>query len=125
MVYDPNNVFAKILNGEIACQKVYEDDYVLAFHDIRPKTKVHVLVIPKNAYESSLDFHASAPDDELVGYYRGLNKVIGKLGLNARKGFRLLSNCGVISGQEVQHFHIHIFAGQPLGPMICVQRELP
>lgn len=123
MAYDTKNVFAKILEGAIPCQKVYEDDYVLAFHDIHPKTKLHVLVIPKNAYESSLDFHATAPDHELVGYYRGLNKVIEKLGLRTSDGFRLLSNCGANSGQEVPHFHTHIFSGQHLGPMICVKRE--
>lgn len=124
MTYDSENIFAKILNGTVPCQKVYEDDYVLAFNDIRPKTKLHVLVIPKNAYVSSLDFHAKATDEEIIGYYRALNQVIEQLGLHHSKGFRLLSNSGVYSTQEVPHFHTHIFAGQPLGPMICVPREL-
>jgi diadenosine tetraphosphate (Ap4A) HIT family hydrolase len=124
MTYDPENVFAKILNGSIPCQKVYEDEYVLAFNDIRPKTKLHVLVIPKKEYVSSLDFHAKASDQEIIAYYRGLNQVIEKLGLQHSKGFRLLSNHGVYSSQEVPHFHTHIFAHQPLGPMICVPREM-
>jgi histidine triad (HIT) family protein len=125
MTYDPDNVFAKILSGRLPCRKIYEDDSVLAFYDINPKTKIHALVIPKNAYESSLDFYTNAPDHELVGYYRGLNQVVQKLELSSHKGFRLLSNCGRVSGQEVPHFHTHIFAGQPLGPMICVPREHP
>jgi histidine triad (HIT) family protein len=123
MTYNPDNIFAKILTGAVPCQKIYEDDHVLAFYDIHPRTKIHALVIPKKPYESSLDFHANAPDHEIAGYYRGLDKVLEQLGLKEGKGFRLLSNSGAESGQEVPHFHTHIFAGQPLGPMISVTRK--
>lgn len=118
MDYNPDNIFAKILKGAIPCQKVFEDDYVLAFHDINPKAPVHVLVIPKGAYISSADFHHRGSDQEISGYYRGLQKVIDQLQI-AEKGFRLLSNCGAQSGQEVFHFHTHIFSGKALGPMLC------
>jgi histidine triad (HIT) family protein len=121
MAYNSENIFAKILRQEIACQKIYENDYVLAFHDINPRAKIHALVIPKGPFISSLDFHAKASDQEIVGYYRALDQVLELLGLKAGKGYRLLSNSGDYAGQEVPHFHTHIFAGQPLGPMLCIE----
>ena len=115
--YDDQNVFAKILRGEIPCNKVYEDDFALAFHDISPQTKVHVLVIPKGAYVSSDDFFADAPDAEIAGFMRAVGTVARQVGIDG-DGYRLLSNHGDHARQEVPHFHIHLFGGQELGRMI-------
>ena len=117
MAYDPNNVFAKILRGEIPCKRVYEDDYALAFHDISPQAPVHVLVIPKGQYVSFDDFSASAPDAAVAGFYRAVQRVAAQLGL-AAGGYRVLSNVGADAHQEVQHFHLHLFAGCDLGRMV-------
>lgn len=117
MAYDPNNIFAKILRGEIPCNKVYEDEYALAFHDINPQAPVHVLVIPKGEFVSMADFTAHAPDDLIVGFMRAVGKVAAELGL-VEPGYRTLANAGANAHQEVPHLHIHIFGGQPLGPML-------
>jgi diadenosine tetraphosphate (Ap4A) HIT family hydrolase len=118
MAYDPNNIFAKILRGEIPCKKVYEDQFALAFHDINPQAPVHVLVIPKGAYVSLADFSASAPADLIAGYIRAVGKVAEELGI-VEVGFRALFNAGANAGQEVPHLHIHLFAGKKLGPMLA------
>ena len=115
--YDPTNIFARILRGEIPCKKAYEDAHVLAFHDINPQTAVHVLVIPKGAYVSWADFAARGSTEEIAGLVRAVGKVATQLGLDA-SGYRTLANHGPDSHQEVPHFHIHIFGGQPLGRMI-------
>ncbi|MGH6931015.1 MAG: histidine triad nucleotide-binding protein [Dongiaceae bacterium] len=117
MTYDSNNVFARILRGEIPCKTIYEDKYALAFHDINPQAKVHVLVIPKGAYVSMDDFSASAPEPEIAGFMRAVGQVARQIGV-AEGGYRLLANHGRHAHQEVPHFHIHIFGGQPLGRMI-------
>jgi histidine triad (HIT) family protein len=117
MSYDPNNIFARILRGEIPCKKVYEDNHALAFHDINPQAKLHVLVIPKGAYVSWADFAARGSTEEIAGLVRAVGKVAKDLGLDA-SGYRTLANHGPDSHQEVAHFHIHIFGGQPLGRMI-------
>lgn len=117
MAYDPNNIFAKILRGEIPCNKVYEDEFALAFHDINPQAPVHVLVIPKGEYVSMADFTASAPDDLMVGFMRAVGTVARDLGLE-EPGYRTLANAGANAHQEVPHLHIHILAGKPLGPML-------
>jgi len=117
MSYDPNNIFARILRGEIPCKKVYEDSHALAFHDINPQAKLHVLVIPKGAYVSWADFAARGSTEEIAGLVRAVGKVATQLGLDA-SGYRTLANHGPDSHQEVPHFHIHIFGGQPLGRMI-------
>ena len=117
MAYDPNNVFARILRGEIPCKKVYEDDHALAFHDINPQAKVHVLVIPKGAYVSMEDFTAKASDAEIGGLFRAVGEVARRLGLTD-SGYRILANAGPDSRQEVPHLHIHIFGGQDLGRML-------
>jgi diadenosine tetraphosphate (Ap4A) HIT family hydrolase len=117
MAYDPNNIFAKILRGEIPCNKVYEDAHVLAFHDINPQTPVHVLVIPKGAYVSSDDFGANASDAEIAGFMRAVSKVARQVGV-AESGYRLLANHGRDANQEVPHFHIHIFGGRRIGSMV-------
>jgi len=115
--YDPNNVFARILRGEIPCKKVYEDADTLAFHDIHPQAKVHVLVIPKGAYVSMEDFSQRASEREIVALLRAVGKVARDLGL-AGSGYRILANHGPHSHQEVPHLHVHIFGGQRLGRMI-------
>jgi histidine triad (HIT) family protein len=116
--YDPDNIFAKILRGEIPCNKVYEDEWALAFRDISPQAPVHVLVIPKGAYVGWDDFSANASADEITGFVRAVGQVAREHGL-VEPGYRLLVNLGAHGGQEVPHLHVHLFAGKPLGPMIA------
>jgi diadenosine tetraphosphate (Ap4A) HIT family hydrolase len=115
--YDDSNIFARILRGEIPNKTVYEDRWALAFHDINPQAPLHVLVIPKGKYVSFADFSADASDAEIAGFTRAVGKVAKELGLEA-KGYRLLANMGEHSRQEVAHFHVHLFAGRPLGRML-------
>jgi len=117
MTYDPNNVFAKILRGEIPNKTIYEDDLTLAFHDINPQAPVHALVIPKGAYVSMEDFSANASDAEIAALFRTVGKVSDMLGVT-KDGWRILSNIGANGGQEVPHLHIHVFGGKRLGPML-------
>ena len=116
--YDDSNVFARILRGELPCNKVYEDDHVLAFHDIRPLAPTHILVIPKGAYVSWDDFTASGSDEEIAAFARAVGRIAREAGL-VEPGYRLLANVGQDSGQEVPHLHVHIFAGRGLGPMLA------
>jgi diadenosine tetraphosphate (Ap4A) HIT family hydrolase len=113
--YDRNNVFARILRGELPCKKVYEDEFALAFHDIHPQAPVHVLVIPKGEYVSSADFCASAPAELLIGFWRAVAIVARDLGLEDQ-GYRLVANHGPNGGQLVFHFHVHLFSGRPMSP---------
>ena len=115
--YDDNNIFAKILRGEIPAKKVHETDYALAFHDINPQAPVHVLVIPKGAYVSWDDFSEKASDTEMAALTRAVGEVARMVGADTQ-GYRVLSNIGKRGGQEVPHFHVHVFGGQPLGPML-------
>ncbi|MGH7103733.1 MAG: histidine triad nucleotide-binding protein [Acetobacteraceae bacterium] len=115
--YDDANIFARILRRELPSKKVYEDAYALAFHDIRPQAPVHVLVIPKGAYVSFSDFSERASEGEIAGFFRAVGTVARQLGLEG-KGYRLLANMGSDANQEVPHFHVHIFAGRPLGRML-------
>jgi histidine triad (HIT) family protein len=115
--YDPTNVFARILRGEIPCRKVGENDHAFAFHDIAPQAPVHVLVIPKGAYVSLSDFAAQATDAEIAGFWRLVGEVAKALGVEAT-GYRVLSNMGEHGQQEVPHFHVHLFGGRPLGRMV-------
>ena len=117
MAYDRNNVFAKILRGEIPCDKVYEDDHTLAFRDIAPKAPVHVLVIPKGAYVSWTDFSEQASDTEIAALVRAVGEVARDLGV-AEDGYRTLANTGANGHQEVPHLHIHLFGGRKLGAML-------
>lgn len=117
MAYDENNIFAKILRGEIPCDKVFENDHALAFRDINPQTKVHVLVIPKGAYVDLSDFSANADEAEIVGYIRAIGETAKAMGIVA-DGYRALSNIGDFGRQEVPHLHMHLFGGQQLGRMI-------
>lgn len=116
--YDDQNVFAKILRGEIPSKKVYEDAYAFAFQDINPQAPTHILVIPKGAYVSWDDFSARASDAEIAGFVRAVGNVAREAGL-VEPGYRLLANTGPDSHQEVAHLHVHIFAGKPLGPMLA------
>jgi histidine triad (HIT) family protein len=117
MAYDPSNVFARILRGELPCRKVYENDHVLAFHDIRPQAPVHVLVIPKRPYVSLEDFSAQATPAEQAAFLTAVGHVARTLGL-VDAGYRVLANHGPDSNQEVPHFHVHIFGGRNLGRML-------
>jgi diadenosine tetraphosphate (Ap4A) HIT family hydrolase len=116
--YDDNNIFAKILRGEIPSNRVYEDEHVLAFRDINPLAPTHVLVIPKGPYVSWDDFSEKASDEEIGALVRAAGRIARDEGLVA-DGYRLLANVGLNSGQEVPHFHLHIFGGRPLGPMLA------
>ena len=115
--YDDNNIFAKILRGEIPSNKVYEDDWAFAFEDINPQAAVHTLVIPKGKYVSWDDFSAKASNDEIGGFIRAVGQVARMKGL-VEPGYRLMANIGAHGGQEVPHFHMHILAGRPLGRML-------
>lgn len=116
--YDESNVFAKILRGELPCKKVYEDEHALAFHDINPLAPVHILVIPKGAYVSWDDFSERASESEVAGFVRAVGHVAREAGM-VTQGYRLLANTGKRAGQEVAHLHVHIFGGEPLGPMLA------
>lgn len=116
--YDENNVFARILRGELPCGKVYEDEYALAFHDINPLAPTHILVVPKGAYVSWDDFSQRASAEEIAGFVRAVGHVAREAGL-VEPGYRLLANVGAHGGQEVPHLHVHIFGGRGLGPMLA------
>ena len=118
MAYDKENIFAKIIREEIACKKIYENEHVLAFHDIAPQAPIHVLVIPKGEYINQADFTLRANEDEIVAFHRTVAKVAEDLEL-CKEGYRLITNLGEHGGQEVQHYHMHILGGKPLGKMVC------
>lgn len=117
MAYDSDNIFAKILRGELPCKKVYDDEFALAFEDIHPKAPVHVLVIPKGPYVSQDDFATSASDAELAGFERAVCKVVQSTNI-ASTGYRLIANCGTNGHQDVPHYHVHVVGGKALGPML-------
>lgn len=117
MAYDENNVFAKILRGELPCNKIHETEHALAFHDINPLAPVHALVIPKGAYVSMDDFTTKASSAEIEDFFRTVGEVARTLGV-ADGGYRLIANTGEHGHQEVPHFHMHIFGGASLGSMI-------
>ena len=120
MIYNDNNIFAKILRGEIPCKKIYEDDFVLSFYDINPQKKIHALVIPKGKYVNLDDFSNNASSDEMVGLLKGINIVAKKLGISVDtgRGYRALANISEDGGQEVPHFHFHLFGGEKIGKMV-------
>ncbi|TDI65106.1 MAG: histidine triad nucleotide-binding protein [Alphaproteobacteria bacterium] len=117
MSYDRENIFAKILRGEIPCDKVYEDAHVLAFNDINPRRPVHVLVIPKGNYVCHDDFAAHASDAEIAGFTRAVAAIARQRGID-ESGYRLIVNTGDHGGQEVPHYHVHIIGGAPVGAMV-------
>jgi diadenosine tetraphosphate (Ap4A) HIT family hydrolase len=116
--YDDSNIFARILRGELPCEKVYEDEHVLAFRDINPLAPTHILVIPKGPYVSWDDFSRDGSDQEIAAFVRAVGRIAREAGL-VEEGYRVLANVGTDSGQEVPHLHAHIFAGRPLGPMLA------
>ena len=120
MSYDNNNIFAKILRGEIPCKKIYENDYILSFYDINPQKKIHALVIPKGKYNDLDDFSLKASPDEMVGLLKGINTVAKKLkiSVDTGKGYRALVNISQHGGQEVPHLHFHLFGGEKIGRMV-------
>ena len=121
MAYNKNNIFAKILRGEITCKKIYEDEYVLAFYDVNPQKKVHALVIPKGEYVNLDDFSSKASGEEISGLIKGISAVAKKLGISNEVkggGYRSLVNIGENGGQEVLHLHFHIFGGEKVGKMV-------
>ena len=121
MTYDKNNIFAKILRGEVPCKKIYENKFVLAFYDINPQKKVHAIVIPKGEYINLDDFSSTASDEEIAGLIKGIGIVAQKIGVsNVVKGggYRSLVNVGENGGQEVPHLHFHIFGGEKVGKMV-------
>ena len=120
MSYDDNNIFAKILRNEIQCNKIYEDEFVLSFHDINPQKKIHALVIPKGKYIDLDDFSQNASSEEMVGLFKGINIVAKKLNISVDtgKGYRALANISENGGQEVPHLHFHLFGGEKIGKMV-------
>ena len=117
MQYDKNNIFAKILRKEIPCNKVYENEFILAFHDINPQKKIHILVIPKGEYVELDDFNKKASDKEIIEFYKSVSHIVEILKVK-NQGYRFLSNIGSNGGQEVPHLHYHIFAGEKIGKMV-------
>ena len=115
--YDSNNIFARILRGEIPSRRVFENEHAVAFHDIAPQAPTHVLVIPRGPYISIADFTAKAREAEIVGFFRAVGEVARQLGLEA-PGYRILANMGEDAGQEVPHFHVHLFGGRRMGAML-------
>ena len=121
MSYDKNNIFAKILRGEIPCKKIYENEYILSFYDINPQKKVHALVIPKGEYTDLDDFSSRASEKEISELIKGISLVAKKLGISLNdngKGYRSLVNIGEHGGQEVSHLHFHLFGGEKIGIMV-------
>ena len=116
--YDPENIFAKILRGEIPNRTVFEDEWALAFHDIAPQAPIHILVIPKGEWVSWDDFSARASSEEISGFVRAVGQVAREFGL-VEPGYRLLATLGGHGGPEVPHLHVHLFGGKPLGRMIA------
>tara|TARA_B100001778_G_C18304188_1_gene501217 strand:- start:15 stop:389 length:375 start_codon:yes stop_codon:yes gene_type:complete len=120
MSYDNNNIFAKILRGEVSCEKIYENEFILSFYDINPQKKIHALIIPKGKYVDLDDFNSNATSEEIVGLIKGITTVAKKLGISVDdgKGYRTLSNISDHGGQEVPHLHFHLFGGEKLGKMV-------
>ena len=121
MSYDKNNIFAKILRGEIPCKKIYESEYILSFYDVNPQKKIHALVIPKGEYTDLDDFSSKASEKEISELIKGISLVAKKLGISLSddgKGYRSLVNIGEHGGQEVPHLHFHLFGGEKVGKMV-------
>ena len=120
MSYDENNIFAKILKGDIPCKRIYEDEYILSFYDINPQKKIHALVIPKGKFIDLDDFSAKASDKEIVGLLKGISIVAKILGISVDtgKGYRALTNISEHGSQEVPHLHFHLFGGEKVGKMV-------
>jgi|TARA_B100000780_G_C21067865_1_gene429515 histidine triad (HIT) family protein len=119
MNYDKNNIFAKILRGDVSCKKIYENDYVLSFYDVKPLKKTHVLVIPKGEYIDLDDFHSHATEKEIIEFNKSITHIVKILKIsNQEEGYRVISNIGKNGGQEVPHLHYHIFGGEKVGKIV-------
>ena len=119
MYYDKNNTFAKILRGDVSCKKIYENDYVLSFYDVKPLKKIHVLVIPKGEYIDLDDFHSHATEKEIIEFNKSITHIVKILKIsNQEEGYRVISNIGKNGGQEVPHLHYHIFGGEKVGKIV-------
>ena len=123
MTYDSNNIFAKILRGEIPCQKIDEDEYTFSFADINPQAPVHILVIPKGAYCDWADFAATASAVEMAAFTKSIHRVAELAGIS-KTGYRVISNTGLDSHQEVPHLHMHVLGGAPVGPLVLEKFQL-
>ena len=125
-MYDDNNIFAKILRGEVPCKKIYEDNYVLSFEDVNPQKRIHVLIIPKGSYIDLDDFNEKASDEEIKGLFRGISKVAKKLKISSvnGKGYRVIANIDENGGQEVPHLHFHLIGGEKVGKMVINDKDL-
>lgn len=122
MSYDPSNIFAQILRGEIACTKVFENEHAFAFNDIHPQAPFHILVIPKGEYRSFHDFHQHASTEQICGFYQAVQHIIQHSKLDDN-GYRIITNCGKDAGQIVDHYHVHILSGNHLGPLVAKSSE--
>lgn len=120
MRYDQDNIFAKILRGGIPCRAVFENDFVLAFQDIAPQAKTHILVIPKGAYTDIVDFSENAGAEEVHEFYKAAAHIARENGL-LENGFRSIANTGAWGGQEVPHYHLHLLGGEAIGPMVSAK----
>jgi histidine triad (HIT) family protein len=116
--YDPTNIFARILRGEIPNKTVFETPHTLAFHDIHPQAPVHVLVIPKGPYVTFDHFAAEASSEEIVDFHRAAAEVCRMVGVNGPEGYRAITNAGTSGMQEVPHYHLHILGGRVLGRLV-------
>jgi len=117
--YDPNNIFARILRKEIPCKSVLETEHALVFHDINPQAPVHVMVIPRGPYTCLAHFALEASADEIVDFHRAVAGAVEMLGLDGPRGYRAITNTGSDAGQEVEHFHLHLLGGHPLGRLVA------
>ena len=121
MTYDTENIFAKILRGEIPSTPIFENDHVLAFHDLYPQAKIHILVIPKGAFIDAVDFYANANDEQILSFHRAVAHITTEHGL-AQDGLRLIANSGDFGGQEIPHYHLHLLGGEALPPMLMQKK---
>ena len=120
MAYDKNNIFAKILRGEVPCTAIDEDEHTLSFADINPQAPVHILVIPKGAYTDWSDFASHASGEEILAFFRAISRVAELTGIGDT-GYRVISNIGTDSHQEVPHLHMHVLGGKPIGPLVALK----
>ena len=119
MNYDKNNIFAKILRGEIPCKKIFENEWVLAFYDVNPQKKIHILIIPKGEYKNLDVFLDKASDKEIIEFNKAILKIVKLLKISSNEnGYRILSNIASDGGQEVPHLHYHVFGGEIIGKMV-------
>ena len=120
MTYDKNNVFAKILRGEIPCKKIFENEFILSFYDINPQKKIHAIIIPKGEYTDLDNFSSRASEKEISELIKGISIVAKKLNISVENGdgYRTLANIGINGGQEVPHLHFHLFGGEKVGKMV-------